>query len=120
MPRQLTRLAHPETPERAALPGIDHRAGALAAAAADQLLILLGQTAPGAEQGALDDRPRHSQLLADLEVGETLELAQDEDPMVDIRHPPKRGAEVLQLLLALDGDVGARGAREQIVSLALG
>ena len=113
VPRQLARLAHPEAAELATLPRVDHRAGALAASPADQLRVLLGQTAPGAEQRALDNRPGHAQPLPDLAVGEALELAQDEHPAMDVRHAAERALEVLEPLLALDRDVGPRGGREQ-------
>ena len=120
MPHQLAGLANPEASESAALPAVDNRAGALASPAADELLVLLRETAPGAEQGALDDWARHPQPRADLAVRQSFQLAQDEDPVMKLRHPPEGAAQVIELLLGLDGDVRARGDREQVVGSAFG
>ncbi len=88
---QLPALADAETPQRAALPGVDQRPGPLASAPADQLLVFLGEPPPCAEQGAFHDGPRHAQAITDLAVGETLELAEDEDAVVEIRNATERG-----------------------------
>ena len=58
-----------------------------------------------------------SEPRADLAVGQALELAQDEDPVMELGHPAERAAQILELLLALDRDVGAgRGARDSSFS----
>ena len=60
-----------------------------------------------------------SSRCADLVVGKTLELAEDEDPVVELGDAAERAAQVLELLLALDDDVGTGIPRDQIV-LAVG
>src|SRR5437763_15916094 len=92
MSRQLTAFPDPQPPDRPPLPSSDERARPLAAAPADQLLILLGQPAPRAEQRALDDRLRHPQARADFTVGQALELPQDQDAVVKLRYAPERPA----------------------------
>ena len=68
----------------------------LAAPAADELVVLLAEPAAGAEQGALDDRPRHPQPFADLAVGEPLELAHHDDPVVALGQAVEGAAEVVE------------------------
>ena len=64
--------------------GDDDPLDAQAAGAGDDVVVLLGQPAAGAEQRRLDGRAAHAHALADLLVGEALELAQDEDLVVGL------------------------------------
>ena len=76
----------------------DHGADELAAAAGVELGVLVLELAAGAEQRALHGRRRELHLLADLAVGEALELAHHDDPVVGVRQLVERAAEVVEAL----------------------
>ncbi len=106
--------------------GRDDRLDAQAALAGGELVVLLGQPPAGAEERALDGRAAHAHPLADLAVGEALELAQDEDLVVGVRQAAERAAQVVELLLGGDRDVRHRlggdeaavvGGREALVGV---
>ena len=67
----------------------------------------LAETAAGAEQRRLDRRAAEAEALADLAVGEALELTHDEDLVVGVRQAAERAAEVVETL--------HRVARDRIV-----
>ena len=94
------------TPSMPSAAAGDDRLHALAAPAADELVVLLGQAPAGAEQRALDGRAAEAHPLADLAVGEPLELAQHEDLVMGLGEAAERAAEVVELLLGVDGGVG--------------
>ena len=54
-----------------------------------------------------------AQALADLAVGEALELAHDEDLVVGVRQAAERAAEVVELLLGVDRGVRASAHRRR-------
>ena len=106
--------------------GDDDALDALAAGAGDDVVVLLGQAAAGAEERRLDGRAAHAHPLADLLVAQALELAQDEDLVVGLAEPAERAAEVVEVLLGLDGGVrrgpgadqlGVIGGRERVVGV---
>ena len=108
--REPARLARAE-------PGLagrrDQALDPLAAGAADEVVVLLGQPPPRAEQRALDRWAAHAQALADLAVGQPLELAHHEDLVMRVGQPDERAAQVVELLLGGDRGVGRRvGADE--------
>jgi hypothetical protein len=99
--------------ETAALPGaqsadrllpalIDHRLHLLATAATRDLLVLGAQAAARPEERALHHGPRHPQPLADLRIGQTFELAQDDDLVVGLGQSSERSAKIIELLAALE------------------
>ena len=90
-------LAEAERAQRCRAVGADHGHHPLAAPAADELVVLLGQPPAGAEQGALDHRPRHAHALADLLVGEAFELAQDENFVVALRQTAEGATQIVEL-----------------------
>jgi hypothetical protein len=65
--------------------GGDDRLDALAALAADELVIFHSEALARAKQRALHDRSRHPEALADLVVRESLELAHHQDLVVVLR-----------------------------------
>ena len=94
----------------------DDRLDAHAARAGDEVVVLLGQAPARAEERALDGRAAHAHPVADLAVGEALELAQDEDLVVRVGQAAERAAQVVELLLGGDGVVRRRlGADEAAV-----
>ena len=76
--------------------------------AGDEVVVLLGQPPAGAEERGLDGRAAHAHALADLAVGQALELAQHEDLVVGLRQAAERAAQVVELLLGGDRGVGQR------------
>ena len=89
----------------------DDRLDALAALAGDELLVLLAQALAGAEERALDAGAADAEALADLAVGEALELAHHEDLVVGVRQAAEGAAQVVELLLGVDRGVGGRDPR---------
>jgi hypothetical protein len=106
VPRHAPLIAQPgAAPARA----VDDLLDAAAALAADELLVLLAQPSPGAEERALDAWPAHAEALADLAVREALELAHDEDLVVGLREPAEGPAEVVERELRVDRRVRRHG-----------
>ena len=101
-------LAQAQPEQRLRLAGRDQRLHVLATPPADELVVLLAEPAPGAEQGALDDRARHAESVADLAVGEPLELAHDDDSVVALGEAAEGAAKIVEDLLALDRGVRGR------------
>ena len=66
---------------------------------------------------------RHAEPLADLAVGEPLELAHDDDPVVALRQAVEGAAQVVERLLGLDRGVGSRAlsrvARRSLVGVVV-
>ena len=84
----------------------------LAAPAAGQLVVLLAELAAGPEQGALDHLARHAEPVADLVVGEALELAHDEQLVVALGQAAEGAAQVVERCL-LSTAAGGRRARSR-------
>jgi hypothetical protein len=91
----------------------DRRLYALAAPSAAKLVVFGGEAAAGAEEGALHGRPAHAHALADLPVGQSLQLAQHEDPVVRRRETAEGAAQIAELLPRIRGDIGPRPARDE-------
>ena len=99
--------------EPAAVGGADDRLDARAPSARRELLVLLGESLAGPEERRLDRRPAHRHALADLAVREALELAHDEDLVVGVGQAAQRAAQVVELLLVVEGDVGGGFAGDE-------
>ena len=84
-----------------------------ATGAADEVVVLLGQAPPRSEQRALHRRAAHAQALADLAVGQPLELAHHEDLVVGVGEPDERAAQVVEVLLGGDRGLGRRVGADQ-------
>ena len=112
---ELPAFADPERGQRSFVARVDQRLDPSTAAAARELLVLLAQTATGAKQGALDHRPAHPEPPADLAVGESLELAEDEHAVVALHQPAEGSTQVVEPLLGLDRHV-RRGRMDEHVA----
>ena len=96
----------------------DDRLDAPAALAGDELLVLLGQAPPGAEEGGLHRRPAHPELLADLAVAQAFELAHDEDLVVGLGEPAEGAAQVVERHARVDRGLGRRALAHEVQALA--
>ena len=96
---------------------VDDALHAQAALAADELLVLLAEALAGAEERALDRGAGHVEALADLAIGEPLELAHHEDVVVHRRQAAERAAQAVERELALDGGVRRRARLGEAVVL---
>jgi hypothetical protein len=85
----------------------------LAAPTAGKLVVLRSELAAGTEQRALHHLPRHAHADADLVVGETRELAHDQQLVMTLGQAAKGAAEILQLLLALQDRRRGGSERQQ-------
>jgi hypothetical protein len=101
MPGNSPSLPNPERPDRLLATSIDHGVYLLAPAATRDFLILDPESAASAEERALHHRPGHSHPLPDLGVGETFQLAENDDLVMALAQPPECSAEVIELLTAL-------------------
>src|SRR5579884_196146 len=111
--RERTAVSQAQLARGPVAPRVEHRPHVLATPAAREIVELLRQPSTGAEQGALDDHLRHPELIADLAVGEALELAQDDDLVVAVREAAESPAQVVELLFGLDDDFGRRRRRQR-------
>jgi hypothetical protein len=82
VPREAPPIAQSQRPGRVHHSRIDRGPHLRTPASARQLLVLLSQLPPGAEQAALHHLTGHVKPLADLVVGESVELAEHEQLMM--------------------------------------
>ena len=115
--RQAARVARAETAARG---GRDDRLDPQAALAGGELVVLLREPAAGAEERALDGGAAHAHPLADLAIGEALELAQDEDLVMGLGEPAERADHVVELLLGGERGVRHRLGRDQAAVVGRG
>ena len=99
MAGDLTAVAQPGPP---AAHRRERRLHLAAALAGDEVVVLGLEALAGAEEGALDGRAAHAELLADLCVGTALELAEHDDVDVRLRQRAQRALEALERLACLD------------------
>src|SRR5437763_6036936 len=96
MADELPPLANPQRRQLLRGTRLDQRLDARASPPGGQLLVLLAQPATGTEQSALNHRASHSEPLADLAVGEALELAQNQHAVMVLGQSPERSAQVVE------------------------
>jgi len=113
MPCELAALARAQRTHGALAVRGDDCLDLLAPSSAGKLVVLLPKAPASTEQHALHDGLRDAHALTDLVIGATLELSQHDHPVVALGQTAERAPEIVEPLLALEGDVGRGRKRVQ-------